>query len=539
MDTLILNNYNDDQFAEAADRNSSKYISTLAIKLAEQGDLKDVFAEEASITVGGGIPIAQKIFVNGLDMLNLNVTIDGTMQNNRTFHHVTANAIDPGLLKAVRVDAGVAAADFGPNALAGSVAFQTVDALDLLNDDQNFGATTIFSYDTNSQTLSESAALYGRNGSFDYLGYFKNAKGDDYTTGGNWQIPGTAADLQSFLFKGGYSSTEGDRFEASAQVMVDDAIRPFRANFGGLSGTSDTRGYDTKRSNFSFRYVKEDATGFWDPEIALGYSENEINIPSPYGSMASSDTLNGKFGNTFHLDDQNTITSGFDFYVKTSDYEDPSPYTASEKSRNFGLFTQVRLQPVEPLKLSFGGRFDTQNFDGVTGFETDVDGFSGNASVAYEVIEGLTLKAGYANVFGGIGLEDNFIFDTSWDYSGLQASRSESVTGGFEYKNGDFSFSTELFKTEVENARSGVLNGDFATEGFNLGFGYSWLSGSAKITYSNSDISVDGAPADGFTALDFAAPLGETIAINVSHELEDWDLLIGAKKWFGNFEQEI
>ncbi|MEP3198718.1 MAG: TonB-dependent receptor [Lentilitoribacter sp.] len=538
LDTLVLNNYNKDQFAEAADRNSSIYISKQAIDLAVHGDLKDVFAEEASVSVGGGIPIAQKMFVNGLDMLNLNVTIDGTQQNNRAFHHVAANSIDPGLLKAVRVDAGVAAADFGPNAIGGSVAFQTVDALDLLEGDDKFGGYTTLSYDSNSNTFTESVALYGQNAGFDILGYFMNTDGDDYETGNGWTIPGTAADLQSYLLKGGYTSLDGDRLEATAQVLSDDAIRGNRANFGGLNGESLLRRYDTLRESYSFRYVKEDATGFWDPEITLGYSENSISVPEYYprgstttttiNSLGVSNTLNGKIANTFHLDDENTITAGGDFYVKTSNYTDTGPTDLTEKSSNIGVFTQVRLQPFDPLKLSFGGRYDAQRFEGISNYSDDVDGFSGNASAAFEIFEGLTLKAGYANVFGGIGLEDNYTFSSSWDYTGLQAARSESVTGGFEYKYGDFSFETEIFQTKVENARSGVGNTDFKTEGFNVSAQYNWLSGHAKITYSNTDISVYGATADGYTALDFAAPLGEIIAINVAHELDQYNLTLGA-----------
>ncbi|MFV0428735.1 MAG: hypothetical protein ACK5KO_04835 [Arachnia sp.] len=78
------------------------------------------------------MPLAQKIFLNGVNMLNLGVTIDEASQNNRAFHHVSANAIDPGLLKQVRADATVAPADAGPYALAGSVVFETVDPEDIL-----------------------------------------------------------------------------------------------------------------------------------------------------------------------------------------------------------------------------------------------------------------------------------------------------------------------------------------------------------------------------------------------------------------------
>ena len=87
-----------DGLAGAADRATSMYVSGRELEHARTGDLKDLFSGIASVSVGGAIPVAQKIFVNGVDMLNLGVVVDGTAQNNRTFHHATANAIDPGLL---------------------------------------------------------------------------------------------------------------------------------------------------------------------------------------------------------------------------------------------------------------------------------------------------------------------------------------------------------------------------------------------------------------------------------------------------------
>lgn len=130
-----------DDFAEAADRATSMYVADAELERARTGDLKDVFAGIASVSVGGALPLTQKIFVNGVDMLNLGVSIDGAAQNNRAFHHVSANAIDPGLLKQVRVDATISPADAGPHALAGSVVFETVDAADILGEVQRFGGT--------------------------------------------------------------------------------------------------------------------------------------------------------------------------------------------------------------------------------------------------------------------------------------------------------------------------------------------------------------------------------------------------------------
>lgn len=528
----ITGNYNGDRFAEAADRNTSIYISEEAIERAEAGgDLRDLFADESSVTVGGGIPIAQKLYVNGLDMINLNVTIDGTMQNNRAFHHVTANAIDPGLLKVVRVDAGIAAADSGPNAVAGSVAFETKDALDLLKDDKNFGARAMLSAESNGATFTESVSGYGRVGNFDFLGYFKNSMGDDYKTGGGWTIDGTGADYQSLLAKLGYSSDDGGRFEASAQILIDDAKRPSRANFGWLAKDPNVTVYDTRRESYSFNYFTEAPEGFWDPEVVLGYSASTIKKPVPYGSNGKSDTLNAKLANTFHFNDDYRVTVGGDAYHKTSKYTDPTS-DLSEEVSNFGLFAQARMEPVERLKLSFGGRFDSQTFKGVNGQELDNSGFSGNASASFEIVEDVTLNAGYSNIFAGVDLSDNYLFGrykAAGAYSSLKAGRSQNMTAGFEIRKMNFIFSGDVFRTEVDDARHQLANADFSSEGFNLGLAYLWQSGQAKVTYSNSKLKRNGRDTDTYNALYVGTPVGETVAFNIRHRFDAYNVTIGGQ----------
>lgn len=78
------------------------------------GSLDDVFAEEPAVSVGGGIALTEQVFVNGIDQQQLAVTVDGASQNNSLFHHTGTNVIDPGLLKAVRVDPGRRGRGCGP-----------------------------------------------------------------------------------------------------------------------------------------------------------------------------------------------------------------------------------------------------------------------------------------------------------------------------------------------------------------------------------------------------------------------------------------
>ncbi|WP_062763338.1 TonB-dependent siderophore receptor [Falsirhodobacter sp. alg1] len=503
----------------AADRATAVYVSDAELERARVGDLKDVFAGIASVSVGGALPVAQKIFVNGIDMLNLSVTIDGVAQNNRAFHHVTANAIDPGLLKQVRVDAGVAAADTGPNALAGAVVMETVDTADILQQEKNFGGNLRLSYSDNGGTWQSALTMAGRQDGFEWLGYIKRATGDDYEDGNGDEVAGSGANLTSYLLKGAFETTEGDRFEFSAQQLDDSEYRPYRANIGSVGRALPTRFYDTTRKNYAFSYENTMDTGMWDPKLTIGWSESVVDIPDPEGSQGTSSSLSGTAQNTFTFSPGNTVVAGLDFYDRMGRYEDIYGTDLEENAQNIGLFAQARLQPIDRLKLSFGARADFEDFEGTSGDEETYDGMSGNMSAAYDVTDELTLRAGYSNVFGGVSIEDNYLFYRIDDYDALRAARAENFMAGFDWARGNLRIGGELFKTQVSNARVEEGNFGFESTGFNLGTTYGWNGGFARLTYSNSEVTVDGDPASSYEGVDFGAPIGEIIAFEVEQRL--------------------
>lgn len=528
LDPIIIEQA--DEQSGAADRATTQYVSQAELERARNGDLKDLFAGIASVAVGGAVPVAQKIFVNGVDMLNLAVTLDGVAQNNRAFHHVSANAIDPGLLKAARADAGAAPADAGPHAMAGSVVFETVDAADVLAEDAAFGGNLRLAYGDNGDTFTRALTLATRHQGFEALAYAKSATGSDFTTGGGETVAGTAADLQSGLLKFGYESPEGHRFELSGMVLADDALRRYRANIGEVIGgrpVPELRRYDTERRNLSFSYENTQAEGLWDPKIVLGRSESLINIPDPELSEGRSRGVSGTVQNTFHLSDTDTIVAGVDLYDREGIYDDADEHYR-ESARNTGLFAQARLEPLDGLKLSFGARYDWQEFEGEGGFENDFDGLSSNLSASYALTDTLVLRGGYSRVFGGLSIEDNYEYWRSpdWDYAGLKAGESENFTLGADYDSGSLRLGGEIFLTRMNNARSWDGNFDFESRGFNLGATYGWEGGFARLTYSNSKVRVNGSVSNSYDAVDFGAPLGQVLAVEVQQALGDsgWTL---------------
>ncbi|MBR3371921.1 MAG: TonB-dependent receptor [Rhodobacteraceae bacterium] len=525
-----------DPDGNAADRTNSHYVADAELDRARMGNLRTLFSGIASVSVGGGIPVAQKIFVNGVDMLNLGVTLDGVSQNNRIFHHTSANAFDPGLMKSVRVDAGAAAADAGPHAMAGAVVMETVDAADVLLAGRAVGGNARLSYASNGRTPSGSVTLAARHGGFEGLGYLKRAKGSDYRTGAGAPVAGSAADLTSGLLKFAYQTPEGHRFELSGLRMMDDALRPFRANMIGVGAPREPRRYDTTRDTFSLSYENTAADGFWDPRIVLGRSRVRVGVDQPLSpalgtSWGDSSTLSAKVENRIHLGDLGTVTAGVDYYDRASTYRDTATAPLRETARNTGAYAQARLDPTQALSLSFGLRFDRQDVTGVNGWQSSFSGFSGNLSAAYALSDAFSLRAGASSVFGGLSLEDNFIFNPAWDYSGMRAARSTNYTIGFDFEADQFRLDGEVFVTRIDNARVSVYAqnalGDAESRGFNLGLGYGWDGGYLRASYSQSKLKVDGQVSDSYSALDLGAPLGGVMALEAQHQPRNSDFAFG------------
>ena len=133
----------------------------------------------------------------------------------------------------------------------------------------------------------------------------------------------------------------------------------------------------------------------------------------------------------------------------------------------------------------------------------------------------LTLRGGLSSVFGGLSIEDNFIYNPAWVYTGLRPSRATNYTLGFDYTAGTLDLSGELFLTKIDDARVSSFrsnaNGDAESRGFNIGLGYGWDQGYLRASYAHSKVKVNGTGGDSFSALDLGAPLGGVFSLEVQH----------------------
>ncbi|MGF6174401.1 hemoglobin/transferrin/lactoferrin receptor protein [Ensifer sp. 4252] len=524
-------------------------ISQKELEQRNPANIADVFRGEPGIAVGSSLPMSQKVYVHGIEENNLAVTMDGGRQNNKVFHHNATNLIDPSLLKAVRVDAGIAPADAGPGALGGAIAYETKDARDLLDGD-GYGGFISSNYNFNGQTFQTGISAYGMQEGLEFLGYFNFAKGDEFKSGNGSIVEGTRTDLLSGIGKLAYEFESGDRFEISHERVYDDAPRPFRANTGFISGRPPweprVRDYALDRQNTVFSYTDSTPEDWWDPTVVLAYSSTRLEIPIfprpvppstisvPYPGAGETGSFNGKFENKFSFD-IGSITAGVDFYNDKAELEDPSD-ASTERARNVGIYAQARLEPWERTRLSFGVRGDQQWFTGTTNEKWDNAGFSGNVSGEYDLIEDLlTAKAGYSHVWAGVPLAENFIMNPNWNYrTGPEPVTADNYAFGLVAKHEGFTLEGSLFRTDIDDARTAkyavakaIENHDVRSKGFELGAGYDWGDGYFKVKYANIDVSIDGKPADSDTGIYLAAPAGEFITLVAAHSFIDWGVTIG------------
>jgi len=518
-------------------------ISEEEIDRKKPTDLREIFTGEPQIQVGGAIPMSQKIYVNGVEETNLAITVDGSRQNNKVFHHSGNILIDPALLKAATVSAGVAPADAGPGALGGSLGFETKDAADLLEDGRNFGGFITGSWDSNSNTFSTGLSAFGRADGFEYLGYINYANGDNFTAGNGEEMLGTGTNLLSGLAKLAYESIDGDRFELSHERVRDDDPRPARANFYvlGGDGSIDIVPYALERQNTVFTYTDASPEGLWDPKVVIAYSATDLELPYSMDagsslSLGKTASFNGKAENRFAID-LGTITAGFDFYSDKANYEYVDPaygYTTREKAANVGAYVQARLTPFERMRLAFGGRADNQWFTGTDGSDWTNAGVSGNISGEYDIFpEFLTAKAGASHVWGGVPLAENYIQNPDWVYDEDPVPvTSNNVTAGLKARFDRVTLEANVFRTSIHDARlpsyrDVTVTRDLETRGWEIGGRYDWENGFLSVKYADVTARVDGAYPDSYYGIYLTTPLGKAVSIGGGYTFVDYGVKVG------------
>ena len=523
-------------------------ITTSDPGLARVQSIQDLYARETIISAGGTTQANTKVYVHGIEETMLNVQIDGAKQPQRSgFHHNGNNLIDPSMLKAVAIDAGVASADAGPNALGGAIRYMTKDAADLLLPGRNFGGFAAFSYDSNAHTFKKSGAAYGKSNGLEILGYGMWADGDAYEDGHGKTVIASDVNLVNYLGKIAYEAPTGHRFSLSAEHVQDEGIRPFRANFALIPGFAIPYSFnESTRDTYTFQYRTTRPTEWYDPEVSFYSNKTRLYRP-PTGSCAPGsvagscvafgegefESVGGKVQNTFVIG-PGKLTAGVDFYrdETTVDHLGNNPLFG-EKLTNVGGYAQYRFSPLSILRISTGIRFDRNELEAADGKTFETTGASPNIAAELDLTRQLTAKASYGYTFGGIPLYESFLLRTGVPiYSAaLDPQNARKYKAGLEFKQGGFQAEATYFNTVIldpvcPNCNPVVNQGDLETRGVDLSARYAWRNGQLGANYTHTDTKFAGDPLSTLSFY-YGTPFGDMLKIYGHYEFQEVGVVVG------------
>ena len=391
------------------------------IEQFQANDLADVFRESPSVSVGGSVGVAQKIFIRGLEDAYLNVTVDGAQQTSTLFHHIGRVTLDPDLLKQIDVQAGAGEATSGPGAIGGSIRFKTKDAQDLLRGDEQFGGRVKTSYFSNEGTRY-SGSLYGKlSDSWGLLGYYSTVDRDNFEDGDGNEVLGTAADQDLMFLKASGYITDNQYLSISAEQRDEEGEFSARPNWVVLEGAPlypSEAERDTYVANYRFDHS---ALVFLE---ATAYQTSSLFRGGRFDFLSDIDTYGFDIRNTTDISNH-VFTYGID-YRKDEVESGPGvgPVQNAEEGSVMGIYAQAHSNITPELLLSYGVRYDDFDFQQqiliddyygtpVTDEPSGLDDneLSFNVGLEYQLTEAWTLGLGYAEAARGKQIGDGFTLD--------------------------------------------------------------------------------------------------------------------------------
>ncbi len=448
---------------------------------AQASHLSDFLDVVPGVTVGGTSKINQRIRVRGLDDTNLKVTIDGARQEGALFYHMGDVTIDPDLLKAAEVSVGNNSVTLGNDALGGAVAFETVDAADLLKPGQKVGAKLHTGYASNNDELLTSATVFAApTENIDLLAYYgkrDSSSGED----GSGRELFEDSEGENILLKAGVYIGDDHHVGASFSSTENDGIFPFRPDFPSL--TDDPIPQKVSRDTYTLDHTYNPANQLIDIDTNIYQTQTQIlrdtNNVGRYEFDAKVKTTGGKIQNTSMIDSNifegikgtHKLIAGVEHYKKESELSRDFVKQGDDEATNTSIYIEDQWQNGK-FSLTPGIRYDRyESPEFVSGGKT-YDNIVGALAASYEIAPSTQVFASYTQLFNGPDLGQT-VFNSNGDGTYVnedlkaeEGSNAEvgiaTTLRGLTIADDALQLSAKYFITDIENYQQFIRTGDRA-----------------------------------------------------------------------------
>ncbi|USD67319.1 TonB-dependent receptor [Vibrio sp. SCSIO 43136] len=493
-------------------------------------DLEDIFRTEPSVTVGGSLGVAQKVYVRGLEDTFLNVTVDGAPQTSTLFHHIGRLSIDPYLLKSVEVQAGAGEATSGAGAIGGAIRFKTKNVDDLLAPGDSFGGSVSGSYFSNSGRKA-SASLYGAiSDDWGLMGTFVDVKNNDMKDGDGNEIPGTASDRKLGFLKVNGNIADNQTLTLSYENRNEQGDYNQRPNWPA-SISSTLYPMELQRHTVTANHTLT-LNQLVHLETTLYHTQADVtqDVTDRWGKY------NGEV-RTAGLDIRNTskvdlhsVTYGAEYRNDKAKAKSLEPNAADgheEVGDVFGLYVQDHWQLTNQFLLSYGLRYDKYQMEQkTTDTKVNSDGFSPNVGFNYQITDNWKLNAGYAQAMRGKQVGDTFTLESKSVDPDLKAEKVDNTEVGIEYQASNWLASATVFQSAINDVISAQIGssqykniGKLETKGYELKAHYWYEDLSLVASFTSFDSKLNGNTVEGYEHIGLANSRGDTFGLNLTYDV--------------------
>ncbi|MBG28925.1 MAG: hypothetical protein CMI31_02830 [Opitutae bacterium] len=395
------------------------------------GDIGDLFEFTPGVEVDDGPRRnGQTISIRGFDDEAILTLMDGRRQNFYSAHDGRF-FIDPSLIKSVEIVKGASSAIYGGSAVGGVVAFETIEASDLLAPGQSSGGLASLGYRSANSEYSPTITRFGRSGDWDLLGSFSYRDSGNINQGGSNSLSTDDRVLQTLL-KAGYSPNDLQKLKFQAQIFNNDGQEPTNGS-SALSTSNPLVDKEIKDNRFSVKYSFENQS-WMNPDLHLYYNDTEIEETNLTGANAGRiqsrelNTLGFAFDNqtTLSASDTNTQVISYGFEIFTDEQTGYSSTTGKRpgvpngEATNYGFYFQDEISlDAESGKFLIipAARFDQYESNDENGNSQDENELSPKLSLSYKPSEAIVFFGSWAQAFRAPNLTE--IYSSGLHFPGI------------------------------------------------------------------------------------------------------------------------
>nr|WP_314265332.1 TonB-dependent hemoglobin/transferrin/lactoferrin family receptor [uncultured Moellerella sp.] len=390
----------------------------------------DILRKIPGISISGtGRSNGQDVSMRGFGPKGVLTLVDNIRQGTDT-GHLNGIFLDPALIKQVEIVRGPSALLYGSGAMGGVIAWETVDAKDLLQPDQNLGFRVFSTAATGDHSFGFGGSTFGKTDNFDGLFSFVSKDVGNIRLGGGDKTTNDET-IGNMLAKGSWLIDDSQKVSGQLRYYNNDAYEPKDPQQIKDNPKSNAKvNRTTRQRDTQLTYQLKPSDQDWlNLKSTLYYSDINITARPKTGYEGRTQKTYGvKLENRSNLyqlplASHNLIYGGEAYQQKQDPYSNTESFpNANIKFSSGFIQDEIALKDL-PIAFIVGTRYD--NYKGTSNGNKDVnaDQWSSKGAVTITPTTWSMLFASYSEAFRAPSMGEMYNDSKHFEIPGLGVNR--------------------------------------------------------------------------------------------------------------------